>query len=456
MTADTPERPDMNDDIARAYAQSHALADDGRGPSAAVRANVLAAAREIAAESAARVAVEQAVPLAVTPVAAPVAEVGRRRAPAINLSSWRVRSGAALCAVLLVGMVSWRFDSAHRLSGGVQVALAELRLAEPPTSAAPAELPVPAMPGASFPYAAPPPVVADPLDSGAAAKAAAVQPAARDKNTIVAQAEQQSALAPAPRAAAPVDAARRATPAAAMPLAADAAPPPPAPVVVASNAPAEPSQAVTVTAPAPVQIITSGAMPPSVVQRRIALIPKPAQTIVAAAPAPAPAPAPTIVATAAAPVPAPTPAPAAAAAAAPPSFGETTIASADPTHADVEAKPAFSSDALRKASPAQQGSLIDTRARLSPLSLQAAADRGDVEALRRLLADPATRVDAPDAAGRTALLHAVLSQHAAAVRLLVAAGADPGRADPAGLTPRAAARTGANAEIAALLAAPSP
>ena len=455
MTAKVPERPDMNDDdIARAYAQSHVLADDGRGPSAAVRANVLAAAREIAAESAARVAVEQAAPLAVTPVAPPVAAVGRRRAPAINLSSWRVRSGAALCAVLLVGMVSWRFDSEHRLSGGVQVALAELRLAEPPTAAAPAELPVPPLSGASFPYATPPPVVADPLDNGTAAKAAAVQPAARDKYTIVAQAEQQPA--PAPRAAAPVDAARRATPAAAVPLAADAAPPP-APVVVASNAPAaygapaEQSQAVTVTAPAPVQIITSGAMPPSVVQRRIALIPKPAPTIVAAATTPAPAP--TTIAAA----PAPTQAPvAAAAAAAPPSFGETTIASADPAHADAVAKPAFSSDALKKASPELQGSLIDTRARLSPPPLQAAADRGDVEALRRLLADPATRVDAPDAAGRTALLHAVLSQHAAAVRLLIAAGADPGRADPAGLTPRAAARTGASAEIAALLAAPSP
>ena len=448
MTADTPERPDMNDDTARAYAQAHALADDGRGPSAAVRANVLAAAREIAAESSARIAVEQATPLAVMPVAAPVAEVGRRRVPAINLSSWRVRSGAALCAVLLVGMVSWRFDSAHRLSGGVQVALAELRLAEPPTAAAPAELPVPAMPGASFPYAAPPPVVADPLDNGTAAKAAAVQPAARDKYTIVAQAEQQPA--PAPRAAAPADAARRATPAAPAPVAADAAPPP-APVVVASNAPAaygapaEPSQAVTVTAPAPVQIITSGAMPPSVVQRRIALIPKAAPTIVAAAPAPAPALAPT-----------PAPAPMAAAAAAPPSFGETSVASADPAHDNVAAKPAFSSDALKKASPELQGSLIVASARQSAPPLQAAADRGDVEALKRLLADSATRVDAPDAAGRTALLHAVLSQHAAAVRLLIAAGADPGRADPAGLTPRAAARTGASAEIAALLAAPSP
>ena len=123
MTADTPESPDMNDDddIARAYAQSRTLADDGRAPSAAVRANVLAAAREIAAESASRRAAEVAVPLAVVPVAPPLAEVGRGRGRAINLSSWRVRSGAALCAMLLVGLVSWRFDSAHRLGGGVQV-----------------------------------------------------------------------------------------------------------------------------------------------------------------------------------------------------------------------------------------------------------------------------------------------------------------------------------------------
>jgi uncharacterized protein len=89
-----------------------------------------------------------------------------------------------------------------------------------------------------------------------------------------------------------------------------------------------------------------------------------------------------------------------------------------------------------------------------PMTLQAAADRGDVEALRALLAEPAVRVDAPDAAGRSALLHAVLAQQAEAVRLLLAAGADPGRADQAGLTPRAAAQAGANGEIAGLLATP--
>ena len=447
MTADTPERPDMNDDDIRAYARSHALADDGRGPSAAVRANVLAAAREIAAESAARVAAEQVAPIAVTPVAPPVAEVGRRRAPAINLSSWRVRSGAALCAMLLVGMVSWRFDSAHRLSGGVQVALAELRLAEPPTAAAPAELPVPALSAASVPYAAPPPVVADPLDNGTLAKPAVVA-SARDKFTIVAQAEQQPV--PAPRAAAPMMDARRALPASPAPVVADAAPPAPAAAeanvpAAAAKAVAEQPQAVTVTAPAPVQIITSGAMPPSVVQRRIALIPKPAPK---PTPAPEAAPAPTIVAMA----PAPAPAPAITATAAPP-VDAAAIASADQARDNVD-RLGFAGEAAKKAS--LQASLAGASARQSPPPLQAAAVRGDVEALKRLLADPATRVDATDAAGRTALLHAVLAQRAAAVRVLLAAGADPGRADPAGLTPRAAARVGASAEIAALLAAPSP
>jgi hypothetical protein len=86
-------------------------------------------------------------------------------------------------------------------------------------------------------------------------------------------------------------------------------------------------------------------------------------------------------------------------------------------------------------------------------SLQAAADRGDIDALKALLAAPSARVDIPDADGRTALLHAVLAQRPAAVRLLLAAGADPGRADHAGLTPRQAAQVGGNAEIAALLGA---
>jgi hypothetical protein len=91
----------------------------------------------------------------------------------------------------------------------------------------------------------------------------------------------------------------------------------------------------------------------------------------------------------------------------------------------------------------------DTR----PPALQHAADAGDGTLIATLLAAGAA-VDAPDAQGRTALLHAVLARQAAAVRALLAAGADPLRADRAGLTPRAAALRGQDADIAALFAPP--
>ena len=90
MTASTPGRPDSDDDLDQAYARAHALADDGGEPPASVRANVLAAAREVAAQAKSRAAAEDgAAP--VVPVAPPVAAVGRGRPMAVNLSSWRVR-----------------------------------------------------------------------------------------------------------------------------------------------------------------------------------------------------------------------------------------------------------------------------------------------------------------------------------------------------------------------------
>ena len=52
-------------------------------------------------------------------------------------------------------------------------------------------------------------------------------------------------------------------------------------------------------------------------------------------------------------------------------------------------------------------------------------------------------------------MHAVLAQHPAAVRALLAAGADPNRADRAGFTPRAAAQTGGNPDIAQMLGVPA-
>lgn len=427
MSADLPERADAADDLAQAYAQAHALADgDAAGPSAAVRANVLAAARAVAAEAAGRMAAEAAAALPLTPVAPPVADVGRGRPRAINLSSWRVRSGAALAAMLLVGLAGWRFETSRRFDNGEQVAMAELRMAAPATSPTPRELPVPALRAASFPDV-PPPVVDDAADS---ARRPAAKAAPRDKDVIVAQLDQQAdRLARA--GAAP---ARRPAPAAAQaPANADVAPL--APGALASRA--EESKAIlTEQEPtlvtikgAPTQIATAPAMPPSVLQRRVAVAP--------AAP----------------------PAPAAVANAAPQADAVVAAAESNRQRVDVEApRPAFSSaglaDAAKKSAPAVAGSLTTASARLLPPSLHAAADRGDLEALKKALANPATPVDSPDATGRTALLHAVLAQQAGAVRLLLAAGADPARADQAGLTPRAAAQTGASAEIATLLAAP--
>ena len=362
------DRPDSDDELDAAYARAHALADEGSAPSAAVRANVLAAARDVAAQAKTRG--DGATP-PLAPVASPVAAVGRGRALAVNLSSWRVRAGAAVGGALLVALGAWRLDASHRFDANLQVATASLELAKPPTTALPRDLPAPRLSVASAPHASPPPVVQGPVERTPGANAVAAKAAPRDKerDVIVAQAE-QSDRAPRPAAPPHLRAEARRTPA---PAALDAAAPAPvamAPAAPTAQAPAladSPSTVVSGASAAPTQVATLPPMPPTVVARRVA---------------------------------------------------------------------------------------VATSARQPSATLQSAAERGDLEALKTLLAEPAARVDAPDAAGRTALLHAVLAQQAAAVRLLIAAGADPGRADQAGLTPRAAAQAGANAEIAGLLAAP--
>ena len=417
MSDVTPDRPDMDDDLDQAYARAHALADDGRGPAASVRANVLAAAAEVAAQARARVGVE-----AVAPVASPVAEVGRGRAAAVNLSSWRVRSGAAVCAALLVTLGVWRFDVGRRADGDMQVATASVELAPAPTTPLRRELPAPApLPMASAPIL-PPPVVDDPLEHRQVADAAAKR-GARDRSAdiVVAQAEQSER---APRAMAPPEAPRPAAPPAPAlvfaPAPPAATPPAPAPAPAPVAAAPETSSTVTITGPASTQLATLPAMPPSALPRRVPVVPS----------------------------------------AKPASEGELRMAQADVPGQRVELtgssiKRIDASDAANlNAAKAARSSLGATAMRKPGTTLQAAADRGDVEALKTLLAEPAAQVDAPDAAGRTALLHAVLAQQAAAVRLLLGAGADPARADPAGLTPRAAAQAGASAEIAALLATP--
>ena len=455
MSEPTPDRPTMDDDLDQAYARSHALADDGRGPAASVRANVLAAAALVAAGRDAQAAVPPLVP-----VAPPVADVGRGRDRAINLSSWRVRSGAALCALLLVCLGIWRFDESGRLNNGVQVALAELRLAEPRNAPAPQDLPLPAASPASVPYAAPPPVVVDPLDNSGSVRGGVAKRADRDKDVVVAQLDEQRAAAP--RTSGEVDGVARARAAqpgvAHVPAADAAAAAAPPPVALASNAPAEQAPAtVTITAAAPAvapPIMTLPSHPPSALPRRVMLVPRPpaqataasvGNTVIAsadtddtaranAAEAKAKAPEVRVAAAPAAPI---------ARSAAPDAYAE---AAAKP-----DARLASGTGAARSANADVAGAYAYDK---SPSTLAAAADRGDVDALKALLAEPSVRVDAPDAQGRTALLHAVVAQHLAAVRLLLAAGADPGRADHAGLTPLQAAQTGASAEIAALLAAP--
>jgi hypothetical protein len=404
------DRPDSDDELDAAYARAHDLADDGSAPSAAVRANVLAAAREFAAQAQARSVPEDGVAPPLAPVAAPVAAVGRGRALAVNLSSWRVRAGAAVCAALLVAMGAWRFDASHRFDGNLQVATASLELAKPPTTALPRDLPAPRLAVASAPNASPPPVVEDRLERTPGANAIAAKAVAHDKDrdVVVAQAD-QSERAPRPAAPPELRAEARRSPA---PAALDAAAP--APVAMAPAAPraqaptlAEPPATVVIAASAaPTQVATLPPMPPSVMARRVAVAPAPRPVDIGGV-----------------------------------SMRGTAAAAAAPTSL---------AEANRPVAAAADGAGV----RQPSATLQSAADRGDIEALKALLAEPAARVDAPDAAGRTALLHAVLAQQAAAVRLLIAAGADPGRADQAGLTPRAAAQAGANAEIAGLLAAP--
>jgi hypothetical protein len=83
-------------------------------------------------------------------------------------------------------------------------------------------------------------------------------------------------------------------------------------------------------------------------------------------------------------------------------------------------------------------------------ALREAAQRGDVPALRRLLAEK-PNIDARDARGRSALMLAVLQGHPEAVNTLLAAGADPNAADASGTTPLQAALAGARSAIAVAL-----
>ncbi len=420
----------LDDDLARAYARASALRDGEAGPAASVRANVLAAAQAVAAAQ----ATASAPP--VTPVAAPVADVGSDRGDAPNLSSWRIRSGAALAALLIVGFGLWRFDATHR-AGGVQIAQADSAieartLQEPaPPLGEPKELPPPRQSLPPPPAYAPPAVVADAAEPTVVLVPPALPARERDKDTVVAQADTAAAArAPAlgyrpPSAMSPAPVA------------------PPAPALAAPPAP-KPQAEIAMASPPPTAVLAGVAATPRAPtldsDRRAAAADAttPAQRLGFAAPAPKAAPA---------------------ASGATQDIGLTpeidqqvavTGARARPSGLGISSLSGSAAEA-RKAASTAMASAMGEPPRSPGSSLHGAAGAGDLDALRHLLADPATRVDAPDGLGRTALMVAVVSRHAGAVRLLLAAGADPDRADASGASPRSVARTGPSAEIAALL-----
>ena len=112
----------------------------------------------------------------------------------------------------------------------------------------------------------------------------------------------------------------------------------------------------------------------------------------------------------------------------------------------AQAPPLPSSAAAPRAfSLSRAESLVNPQA-----ALREAAQRGDVAAIRRLLAEKLD-VDARDAGGRTALMFAVLQGRRQAVETLLAAGADPNAADASGTTPLQAAHAGSHPAIAAAL-----
>ena len=159
--------------------------------------------------------------------------------------------------------------------------------------AAAQRLPMPALAAASFPYAAPPPVVEDPVENPSATAIAAARPFEHDKNAIVAQADQADAAtrgqargaAPSGGAGAQVGAVRRSprTRGACRREADRSSPPRPRPP---RRQPTGRSPRRSRSRPRPVQLATAPAMPPSVLQRRIAVAQAPAA---AAPPTPAPA-----------------------------------------------------------------------------------------------------------------------------------------------------------------------
>jgi len=122
-----------------------------------------------------------------------------------------------------------------------------------------------------------------------------------------------------------------------------------------------------------------------------------------------------------------------------------------PTQADTSSQSVAVTGAPAAAARAAAGAAgRDSQPEEAADALHRGAAAGDVAVLDGLLAQP-TDVNARDAAGRTALLVAVLHGRGAAIAMLLAHGADPNAADSAGTTPLAAARARGDVATAEIL-----
>ncbi|MCL4183934.1 MAG: ankyrin repeat domain-containing protein [Burkholderiaceae bacterium] len=122
----------------------------------------------------------------------------------------------------------------------------------------------------------------------------------------------------------------------------------------------------------------------------------------------------------------------------------------------TQARAPAAPESAAAAAPAPPASAMAAKAPTAAVmpapSLAAAAAQGDLDGIRRALADGAA-IEAPDAEGVTPLIAAIRAGRIEAVRLLLEAGADPNRSDADAITPLQHARARSHAPIAELLIA---
>jgi Ankyrin repeats (3 copies) len=375
-----------------------ASAQDARRPAGRVRAAVLAHAQMQLAQGA----------RALDETRAPAAA----RAPAANQSRWKVSLLASIALAGLTSLLVLQFE--RGTPDETETALGQ-RSASENKARPPAALPLPSLP-ASAPSALSPPATTPPSNPApSAARPAqstqAGQPAPRESRQVKPAPQLSPTLEPAPS-----------------PSPFPASPP------AQSTAPSPPSPASLADAPGP----TASPAAPNPAAESARIDESAAGRAREAAPLSAP----------------PPPAPAA--------------ASPSPTaraQAPSQKQNGFNADAARAredsgsaASRAESAApnLLKPRdaAADAKAALQQAARSGNVAQLERLLAHGApirSALNAPDEAGRTPLILAVISGHAAMVQRLLALGANAALVDQRGINARQHAQQQGRADIAALI-----